>query len=114
MRTHQQIDELNYELDLAVSAKLRSDPMLFRTVLSNMKRWQDRLQIGGEDGSRPYLEAWEGIVGRGMLACLAIAEEKSERATELRQASPFAGILTESERRQILERYRRRHEARSV
>ncbi len=114
MRTHQEIDELNYELDRAVSAKLRRNPKLFGTVIVNLKRWRARLQAEGEDGSRSYLLVWEAIVEKGLNACLEIAEDKSERAAELRQASPFAGILTEAERQKILDRYRDRHEARAI
>jgi len=36
----------------------------------------------------------------------AFLVERSERATRLRQSSPFAGILTEAERRAVFESFR--------
>ena len=51
------------------------------------------------------LSEWEDIL-RGSPAQVAeFLEDRSERATRLRQSSPFAGVLTQGERKAIYESY---------
>jgi hypothetical protein len=62
--------------------------------------------------SLPYIEQWERIFLLGMEAALSVATEDSERAAALRQASPFAGVLTPPERTKFFRDWERnRHEA---
>ncbi len=51
------------------------------------------------------MDEWQAILDgphEGVVACL---RERSERATRLRQSSPFAGLLTQRERRAIYESF---------
>lgn len=112
MRTHEGVDQLNLELGRAVAGKLRRQPELFEKVVADkLRRW--RLSVeSGDFSSSPYLEQWERLRAVGLEACLAQITEESERATALRQASPFAGVLTSAERMDVLRIWRAKNETR--
>jgi|SRR5690242_7223546 hypothetical protein len=101
MRTHRQIDELNLAMDRAVVAKLRANPHLFAKVRENLRRWRQRVDEG-DPSTRRYLERWETLASQGTEACFAMALEESQTAAAMRQAAPFAGILTADERMTII------------
>ena len=105
MRTHQEIDERSLALHRLVAEKVRRDPALLDKAKENLVRWR----LTGCENSRPYLDEWERLVNLGIDACLAVATEDSERATALRQSSPFAGILTNDERSAFFRKWRREH-----
>jgi len=92
--THQQIDERSLALHRLVADKVRGDPALFEKARGTLARW--RRTVCGS--SQPDLEAWERSMDQGMEACLALAVEESQRATALRQSSPFSAVLTNQER----------------
>jgi len=48
-----------------------------------------------------YARAWDAILGRPLTELLRFLEEDSERARELRQSTPFAGIVPPRERWRI-------------
>ena len=81
----------------AVAERLRREPDLLAQIRGRLEAWLDR---GGR--ARPYAEAWLGIVYQGLGAVLAVLEdERSERAIDLRHASPFAGLIPARERWRI-------------
>ena len=94
MRTHQEIDERSLAMHRLIAEKLRRDPALFENVRATLIRWRSTVC----QASQPYLNEWELLIQQGMDACLAVAIEDSQRATALRQSSPFCGVLTEPER----------------
>jgi len=98
MRTHQEIDKRSLALHRLVADKIRRDPALFDRVRGTLARW--RVQVS--PSAQPYLEEWERLVERGMESCLKVATEDSQRATALRQSSPFTGVLTNQERSAFL------------
>jgi len=61
-------------------------------------------EIGNLD--QRYAEAWEGVLDRPLPEIRALLREDSQEARDLRQNSPFAGLLTEAERRKILSEIR--------
>ena len=80
--------------------KLRADPGLLERAKDNVRRWQ------ATNGSpSPALTEWENILAGPLANVVALLTGHSERATRLRQSSPFAGILTEAERKAIYESY---------
>lgn len=81
--------------------KVRRNPDLFKCVQRTLDRWQHETRAG----KRPYFVKWQSVVNQGMEAALAVAVEDSEYAQTMRQASPFVGILTESERLTFLDRW---------
>jgi hypothetical protein len=111
-RTHAQIDQLNLELGRAVATKLRRQPELFDNVVRRrLRRWRISIE-SGDTSSRQYLEEWEKLAADGLETCLARLTEQSEKSTALRQSSPFAGVLTSSERMRIIRAWRATNEAR--
>jgi hypothetical protein len=109
--THPQIDKRTRAMHGLIVAKIRRDPALFDRVLATLTRW--RGMVSGH--SQPYLQTWETLAQQGgMEACLSMAVEDSERAAALRQASPFAGLLTNAERFAFLKAKKGDHAATSA
>ena len=97
---HRRIDERSLAMHRLVAQKLRADPALLDAARGNLRRWQEM------DGSPVRtLSEWENILSGTAAQVAEFLEERSERATRLRQSSPFAGILTEAERKAIYESY---------
>ena len=97
---HSRLDERSLALHARVARKVRADPALLDKARATLRRWQ------AMDGSpRPALAEWEGILSSPADQVAEFLTERSERATRLRQSSPFCGILTEAERRTVYESY---------
>ena len=94
MPSHDQIDQRTLAMHHLVVAKIRRDPALFGRVLATLARWRGTVC----EASQPYLMTWEALAQEGMEPCLRMAVEDSARAAALRQASPFAGLLSNKER----------------
>ena len=105
MPTHQELDERNRAMHGLVAEKIRRDPALFSRVLQTLDRWQGTVC----EASQPHLQTWEKLAHEGMERCLSMAVEDSPRAAALRQASPFAGLLTNEERFAFLKAWKRDH-----
>src|SRR3990172_1241143 len=56
--------------------------------------------------AQPYLEAWRNAIDDGPDAVLALLTSPKPGAVELRQNSPFAGVLPEAERRRVIAAFR--------
>jgi len=97
---HSRLDERSLVMHQLIAAKVQADPALLDKARENVRRWQ------ASDGSpKLALAEWEQILDRPPNQVAQFLAERSERATRLRQSSPFAGILTEAERRTIHESY---------
>lgn len=97
---HARIDERSLALHRLVARKVEADPSLLDKVRATLRRWQ------GMDGTpRLALREWESILSGSPEQVGRILTEQSEKATRLRQSSPFCGILTEGERRAVYESY---------
>ncbi len=100
--THQEIDARSLALHRLVAEKIRRDPTLLRIAKANVARWRAR----ATPNDLHYLTEWERLIDAGVDAAVAVATEDSEGASALRQSSPFAGILTTSERNAFLSAWR--------
>ena len=92
-------------LHRAILGQLMLDP---ETVVEHARRniatW---LPEHRKDGmSVRYLHSWQDIVDDGIEAVVTVLTGTDERSRELRQNSPFAGVLTDDERRQVLRSFR--------
>lgn len=95
---HQLIDARSLALHRLVADKLAADPSLLDVARDNLQRWRE------QDGGLPSaLGEWEALLGGKLDDITAVLTERSERASRLRQSSPFAGVLTDAERRTIYE-----------
>lgn len=84
-------------LGYAVAGKLVADPLSVldkgRTNLSLLK---------GNRAARRWLAEWEKLLDGPLDRVLEALTSRAPRARELRQNSPFAGVLTEDERQRVL------------
>src|SRR5438045_9517778 len=99
MRSHEWIDQRILALHEAVARKLIERPELLDVARQNLRRWLAQ-------NPQPALMEWRRLFDTldfdelvDLLRC------PDERATRLRQSSPFAGVLTAQERQAILDRY---------
>ncbi len=97
---HSRLDERSLALHRLVAEKVRAAPALLDKARENLRRWQE-----AGAGASPALAEWAQILAAPAGQVVALLAERSERATRLRQSSPFAGILTEEERRAVYESY---------
>jgi len=97
---HIRLDERSLALHEVVAKKLSHNPHLLDVAKENLRRWQ-----AATTSSSPALSEWEAILAGPVGTIALILVERSENATRLRQSSPFAGVLTEAERRAIYESY---------
>jgi hypothetical protein len=96
MRSHEWIDRRSLALHEAVAVKLEAHPELLDIARANLGRW---LAVS----TPPALTEWRDLLERAPLSdLLALLRAPGERATRLRQSSPFAGVLSPAERRSIL------------
>ena len=87
---------------------LQADPALVQRVTDTLDRWMTT----ADSSAQPLLEAWRELITRGKWAH---ALANTERAREMRQASPLVTILPEDVRLDIIRKVkqwkRRQHEA---
>lgn len=99
---HQYVDDRSLELDRAILKKIRLDPSLLEIPRENVKR---RLAKNDRGPLDPNLE-WKEILDQSSFEeILSWLDREDEEARRLRQSSPFVGILTEEERREIFKKY---------
>lgn len=96
--SHKVIDRVNAAQDRLIAARLRRNGRILRESRMNLRRWMAR------DGKsiRPVFAEWHQILHRltaGEIADFLVSD--TPRARRLRQSSPFAGALTDVERRAI-------------
>lgn len=77
--------------------RVSRDPDLLEHTRARVAAWH-------RDGSvaKPYVEAWERLLDLPLPELTARVLEPSEAGHDLRQVSPFAGVLSPRERWQIL------------
>ena len=97
---HRCLDERSLALHRRIAEKVLADPALLDKARDNLRRWQ---QIEGSP--KLALAEWEQILGGPTDQIAQFLTEQSERATRLRQSSPFAGVLSEAERKAIYESF---------
>jgi hypothetical protein len=63
-----------------------------------LRRWREEGRIDPR-----YAQAWEDVLAMPMAQIREVITADDERGRDLRQSSPLAGLLSEPERRRILE-----------
>ena len=94
-------------LHRAVAGKIVRDPLgaIDRARL-NIERFR---QI--QPRARVWLDEWTGVLDAGPEAVLEMLTSPSRQAIELRQNTPFVGLLSEDERLSVLAAFSRSHRA---
>jgi excisionase family DNA binding protein len=84
-----------------VAERLNED--LVRDAHRRLKRW-----IKDERIDSRWAERWSDVLSRPIDEIARVIASDSARSRELRQTSPFAGVLTEQERRRLFDAVERR------
>jgi excisionase family DNA binding protein len=100
-------------LHRAVAGHLVRDP---ETVMATARRNLARMQeVHGSGMAAVWLGEWDQLLAAGVDEVLDVITSRAERAVELRQNSPFAGVLSTQERSEVAaafaEHWRRDHAA---
>lgn len=97
------VDLFSLSLHRAVAAKMLTDEKtVLRLAKSNVDRWLGRSDFTGE-GSMALLE-WESILENSTPDEIRkIISEESHEGQRLRSSSPFTGVLTQKERKEIFD-----------
>ncbi len=80
-------------------------PQLRRPMVDRARVKLDRWEAEGRIDAR-YAGPWRELLGRPLPEIRAAISADDERGRELRQSSPLAGLLSEPERRKVLEAVR--------
>lgn len=91
---HRRADLRSLAYHRALAKRLRR-PMA-DDALKLLWKWRDQGTI-----DRRYADEWEQLLHRPMPEIRRVISEDTQRARDLRQNSPFAGMLSEPERRRI-------------
>jgi transcriptional regulator with XRE-family HTH domain len=88
------------ELHRLIAEKLSEDP---DRVLSLAKKNLDRMRRS-DPGHRswPYLDAWQELIEGSVQGLIRVLTSTDAAARDLRQASPFSGVLSDDERVSVL------------
>jgi hypothetical protein len=101
--SHQFLDGLALAYHRAVAGRLRAAPeSVVRTARENLARW---LAGGSFDaGTAASLREWLSILDRSTPEeLLALLTAETDDGQRLHQSSPFAGVLTDEERLEIMD-----------
>jgi hypothetical protein len=100
---HAVAEDVSLALHRAVAERLLAKPELLERARRRVAMWL-------LDGSvaRPYAEAWRAVLEEPVDAVARVLLDPGERARQMRQASPFAGLLSPRERWSIWRRARER------
>lgn len=99
---HRILDARSLAMHCKIAQKITRDPTLLDKARANLERWI----VKSGDRQPPYLREWQQILERPWPEIAELITSMSEDATRLRSSSPFAGVLTASEREQVYEAFR--------
>jgi len=92
-------------LHRAVLGALTLDPeKVIQTAIKNIARWSTSQRPDGM--TMHYLNQWKQIIDSGIDVLMTTLVGTDERSSELRQNSPFAGVLSDVQRQKVLRSFR--------
>ena len=100
---HNREDFRSWAFHRAVAHKVRDNPALLAIAYENLDRWET---FPGSVHSRPLFTKWRTLLDGPIETLLERMVEDSDTMQQLRSASPFAGILSDRERLEIIEQTR--------
>lgn len=106
-RRHDWIDDRSLAFGLAIAEKVRANPQLVVQAGQRLDEWEATAVARGDTGVRPVFVEWREVLHALSLEELLafLGTDTSERATRMRQSTPFVGVLSEPERAAILARF---------
>lgn len=91
-------DELSLALHAAVKRELISDPeRVLDAARKNLRRWSECY-----DEVPVWMSDWTEIIERGVEAVVRVLDGRDEASTLLRSSSPFTGVISQTERLNII------------
>lgn len=106
LRRHDWIDERSRALGEAIGRHLEREPALLRVALQRLDQWESAARQRGDSRILPALRVWRDVLAHSTVAeVIELLGEPSIRAAQLRQSSPFVGVLPEEERAAIFRRF---------
>lgn len=100
---HRIAEERSLALHREVARRIRERPELLDGVRARVEAW-----LHGGGVAQPYAQAWWKILACDLERILEAIIDPSERGRDLRQCTPFAGILDPRTRWRILDEVRER------
>jgi hypothetical protein len=99
---HRILEARSLAMHCLAAQKIEREPALLEKVRSTLAGWCLKY---GSQAPRALLE-WRRILKRPWPEIAALITDPGERATRLRQSTPFAGVLSESERQRVYAAFR--------
>ena len=101
MSSHQVLDRRSLAFAEAIAAKIDADPTRAGLALAreNCQRWLLEMPS-------PAIDEWRVLLEQDWSQVRAVLLQENDEGQRLRQSSPFTGILSREERREIIERFR--------
>lgn len=99
---HRIIEARSLAMHCLAAKKIEQDPALLHKVRRTLDRW--RRHYGGD--TPRALDEWDAILHWSWPAIAGFVTDPGERATRLRQSTPFAGVLTPGERNRVYAAFR--------
>ncbi|HWM94084.1 MAG TPA: hypothetical protein VN493_25225 [Thermoanaerobaculia bacterium] len=94
MDLHRLAEERSVAYHRVIAERLLNQPEVLEMARERVRTWL-------ASGAPPYARKWAEILAGDPLSIAAFLVERSERADELRQSTPFAGALKPRERWKI-------------
>jgi hypothetical protein len=98
---HSVAEDVSLALHRTVAERLLEEPALLAGARQRVADW-----LRGGSVARPYAEAWRGVLAGSAEEVARFLVDPGERARQLRQTSPFAGVLDPRTRWSIWRRAR--------
>ena len=99
---HRILDARSLAMHCLAAARIERDPGLLETARKTFQGWQSR--YGNE--LPPALEEWAGVLRQPWPEISFLITDPGERATRMRQSSPFSTLLSAAERERIYAAFR--------
>lgn len=99
---HRILDARSLAMHCKIAQKIEHDAKLLGIAKANLERWSAK----SEDPQPRYLHEWKQILERPWPEIADLITSMNQDATRLRSSSPFAGVLTADERKQIYAAFR--------
>ena len=99
---HRVLEARSLAMHCLAAQKVARKPALLKEVRRTLAAWRSRY---GSDTPRA-LDEWKTILDRPWPEIAAFITDPGERATRLRQSTPFAGVLSARERERVYAAFR--------
>ncbi|HUR46197.1 MAG TPA: hypothetical protein VMZ27_10010 [Candidatus Saccharimonadales bacterium] len=99
--SHRWHDELGLRYHQAMAEKILRNPSLLEVARENLRRWaKSETEVAISEGRRKWLLLLEE---NDLHSIIMLMTDPTEAGHQLRQSTPFAGLLSEAEAQDILQ-----------